>query len=55
MKKDTKKVVAKPKEEAPAPKGIVINQSKLGLTAFLLVKQFKSQVVEVEEGKSLNS
>lgn len=46
MKKDTKKVVTKPKEEAPPPKGIVINELKLGLSAFLLIKNFKSQVLE---------
>lgn len=40
MKKDTKKVVTKPKEEEPPPKGIIINLVKVGAYCFSLGYKF---------------
>ena len=55
VKKDAKKVVAKPKEEAPPPKGIMIYQNSknspavqyLGLATFTAVGQVQSLVRKV--------
>lgn len=62
VKKDTKKVVAKPKEEAPPP-GIIINfknqikiSQKVGLKVFLVDKykcrKWEGQESESQGGKS---